>query len=220
MVNVLRAITHQEIELVNPNPEIPYTDHAPGIGTFEFQPLERVFVEKRVAMALLARVPENMAHKAMQHNAEKNDYTRLMGTDNEGMKLVAQRFVDEKGQPKTKLWPRPPLVRMDSDEGRKHYMDACAEAKKKGIKIPDEGEDIRPGIAMAEVPAPPDSTDKAVYMHYIEERGGSASTAEQIEKLREKAAKLYKAQCDMLRKAGVTPVTPGAQKVPGPEPIG
>lgn len=203
MVEILRSYTSQEVVLVNPNPGHEYKDSVRSVE-YVFPPLKKVLVEKRLAMELLSQAQVNKSNVAMQHTAEMNEYRRLIGHQDAGLRNKALSFVDKDGEPVTKLWKRDPLVRLDEAPGLKAYEEAVAEAKQMGIPVPED-EEMGAGATL-ELETIDPNWNVHDLLAYIDKNGGSGSPVEGVEKLRKKAEKLREAQVQLLKRGGLKAV--------------
>jgi hypothetical protein len=197
--------------LVNPNHDRTYKDCLRGTE-FVFGPLVKYRVPQKTADELLLRAGDSVNNTIMQHNAERTEYMRLASHKEESLKAQAGKFVDEKGNPVTKLWVRPPLVDFDNQAGRIQYEAGCAAAKIAGIAIPEEEEEKKGTLQIEYIASPKQGWARDKLVTFIEDAGGLASATEPEERLVRKAQNLYAAKVKTLAKFNVQVVDPEVRK--------
>jgi hypothetical protein len=204
----LRPENGEDAMLVNPNPNMEFQCRAWG-KDYVFPPMKKYMVPRRLANELITQAEEAKNNRLMQWSAEKNEHLRLMGRADPGAHMKARDFVGEDGQPKTQLWPRPPLVNLHQEQGQKLYAEAVRECKKLGIKIPDEDAELpKAPVGITELVRPKKEWEKPKLMKWLEENGVMHSGAEDQAKMLKKATQCYENMKAKLNAVGVNVVDP------------
>ena len=194
--------------VVNPNPgrEFNATVHgSDGRQHFmKFPPMERTQVPGDLKGALLRAAGEASRNAHEQAAAEEEQYIMLESSDNPLLKQRAMRFCDPETKlpPKTKLWERPPLVDMDSEDGKRYWLEAVDELKADG-KFVDDAETTRE-CENVEVPkydmGPELDWKKSRMYKWIFDNGGTASQNFDEKKLFDRAITVLRSRWELLQK--------------------
>jgi hypothetical protein len=187
--------TESNAILVNLNFGRPW-EIAVGAGNLmRFEP----FIEYEVSAPLAARLMEEAGHAVKaameQYEAEANEYVTRMNSDKPGDQMRARRFVDASGEPRTKLWAYPPLVRLDDKESHALLAKAKSDAAKP-VEVPKPAN-------LVSLPRPTMEWDTAKLKAYLKDNGSTLDSQKQTALFME-ALKLHNAQAKALRQAGMT----------------
>lgn len=186
--------TESNAVVANLNPGRPWEIVVGASNPMRFEP----FVEYEVSAPLAARLMEEAAAAVVaareQYEAEAAEYVVRMNSDKPGDLMRARKFVDADGQPRTKLWAYPPVVRLEGAEGKALLAKAKAEAAKP-VEVPKPAN-------LVSLPRPTMEWDVAKLKDYLKENDVKVDSQKQTVLFME-ALKLHTAQCKALRNAGM-----------------
>ena len=193
--------------IVNPNVGRPYTITFEG-RKIVIEPLEIKRIPKKLSHMVLEKANKMHSDMKLQQQEERSNFRVFSESSNPKMKDQAHKFgkLDAHGNivTVTQAPPFPWLISLDSPGGQAVWEQAKELAKKSGVPVYEE-EDNLETVAVNEVVKvrPSEEWDRDDLREWIDNHGGTYGPNEDVAKLTRKAQRLFDAQTQMLLDAGV-----------------
>jgi len=201
------------IMLVNPNPG--FKDYVMVLGGVQedVPPLVPFSLPKNLAVQMYNKAFRMWTQMKQQVIGEQAEIKVRKNHPNPEVAAHLHKYTAEDGKtPRTKqhIPPRPFLVRLDTEEGKKHYEAGLEEAKKNNFPIPTaedlvgqfplvmakamKDESMRSKAITKQMRKPKKDWQAAELKEYVETKGGYVGPKDDQEKLLEKATRLFDAR--------------------------
>jgi hypothetical protein len=190
----------QTMTLINPNPGMTWKTAFDG-KPLKFEPLVPCRVEVGTARILLSMALKDKSNSESNADAEREAHTKLMTSDRPGDRLFANRYVDHNGQFRSQRWKRPPVVDMESQEGKRLVAEAAAEEER--MRSGNGGEMPKTPVKARPLPMPRDTWTKEQLRNYLKDKGHPVQYGDDEAKLLEKCTRIYATIKNELEMAGI-----------------
>ena len=212
--------------LVNPNPGTQYAVQYAG-KKYVFDGLQPMHMPGGIAGLLVIKAEKHFAEAKEDAKNQRAAFEHLIKLGGSS-RIKALDFVDEKGNPRTKVWPLIPLIDITNDPSILDRLE-LAESEEDKIDLANRlhhdfmakektADAIAGGIENTKAIAAPlerwikdGSEGKTALMNYISAHAGRCGAAEHVSKLYEKAMALYDNEVELLKSVGVAVVEPSPE---------
>lgn len=131
----LQVHNEPEVVVVNPNPGRPLTLQL-GDREVTFHPMQKYRIKKDQLGGLCEVQEGHWREMRLNAQSERQEWAKRITSPSQAERDKALKFADSEGNTVTKPPPRPMLVRLDTEHGKKWYQEALAEADRVPVQHP------------------------------------------------------------------------------------